>query len=177
MTAIEYKEFGTELTLKHLDAITGLYGTVFTQAPYQDTPEQIEQVGRDIAGDSREPSYRCVTAWSGDTLVGFIYITTMESGRWIGRAVTPAPEHLAHVDKCWIREFAVLQAWRGQGIGGELMRRALANRPEPYAILSVLPVAEAKQVYRHLGWTKVGHSAPTATNPRPGMELMHRALP
>jgi hypothetical protein len=57
------------------------------------------------------------------------------------------------------------------------LRRLLADRPERYAVLSVVPGAPARDLYLRAGWTKVGDSAPTANNPRPAMEIMHLPLP
>jgi ribosomal protein S18 acetylase RimI-like enzyme len=64
----------------------------------------------------------------------------------------------------------------GRGIGAELMRRVLADRPERYAVLSARPNAPAMAVYRRAGWRKAGDSYPTPENPRPYTEIMYLPL-
>jgi hypothetical protein len=45
----------------------------------------------------------------------------------------------------------------------------LTDRPERYAVLTVNPTADARNVYEHLGWR---HVASTKPGRSPGMDVM-----
>ncbi|MDI1463357.1 GNAT family N-acetyltransferase [Catellatospora sp. KI3] len=177
MTPITYETLDQWAVAQNRDAIVAVYASVFTEPPYFDTPEQIATFGDDLLSHASLPGFRCVVACHGQELVGFEYAITMEGSRWFRRAAAPPPDFLAGVDRCFILEWAVLQAWRGRGIGEELMRRVLTDRPERYAVLPARPHAPAMAVYRRAGWQKAGDSYPTPENPRPHMEIMYLPLP
>jgi ribosomal protein S18 acetylase RimI-like enzyme len=160
----------------HLTAITDLYGAVFTEPPYAETPDQIRHFAAELLALSERGDFDCITAWHEDELVGFIYAITQPGDRWFTRATTPIPRHLAGIDRCFIIDWGVRADRRGSGVGGTLMRHLLAERPEQHAVLSSRPESPAYQLYLRAGWTQVGNTVPTPTNPRPPMNILHLPL-
>jgi ribosomal protein S18 acetylase RimI-like enzyme len=67
-------------------------------------------------------------------------------------------------------ELAVLPDRRGKGIGRALMDELLAERDEPYALLTVNPAADARRLYERLGWRHVASTKPG--NSSGGMDVM-----
>jgi len=80
------------------------------------------------------------------------------------------PDVLAAVPKFTVMEWAVLPACRRRGVGRELLRELLDGRPEPYAVLTVHPAADARTIYERAGWR---HIASTVATPEwPSMDVM-----
>ena len=91
-------------------------------------------------------------------LVGAAYGWTMPAGVWWSRADNDPPPEIEAADKFAVMEWIVHPDRRGEGIGAELMRRLLADRPEPWATLASDPRSAARAIYGRNGWAQVATS-------------------
>lgn len=89
-------------------------------------------------------------------LVGFAFGFPMAAGRWWSGNPTLPPAEILDEPKFAVIELDVDAAWQGRGIGRRLLDELLASRSEPYAILTAIPDAPARQMYARWGWVQVG---------------------
>jgi GNAT superfamily N-acetyltransferase len=109
------------------------------------------------------PGFRLVIIRTVDQLVGFSLGLTFPAGSWWSGAVAdPPPDEILQADKFAVIELNVAPEWQGHGLGTVLMDALLADRTEPYAMLTTNPASKARSIYEHWGWTYVGraHHAP-----------------
>lgn len=140
------------------DALSGLYEVVYAEPPYCEGPERVAEFREGLPGEAARSGFTLVTAEDDGLLVGAAYGWTMPAGIWWSRAEQDPPPALVDVDKLAVMEWIVRLGHRGRGVGAELMRRLLADRPEPYATLASNPESEARGTYERAGWTQVGTS-------------------
>lgn len=159
----------------HLDALAELYAAAFAESPYNEGPEHVERFRERFPDESKRPGFALVRAVDNEgRLVGLAYGWTMPAGRWWTRASVEPLAYLLDVDKFAIMEWAVHPNRRGRGIGQQLMKRLLADRPEPYATLSANPAAAANGIYRRWGWKPAGRTEPKDLFP--SQEILVRRL-
>jgi ribosomal protein S18 acetylase RimI-like enzyme len=142
-----------------VDVLADLYAVVYAEPPYCEGPEQVAGFRDRLPGEAERQGFTMVTAHEGGALVGAVYGWTMPAGRWWSRAHQPPPADLLDIDKAAIMEWVVHPHHRRQGVGGQLMRRLLADRTEPVATLASDPRSEARRIYEQAGWMQVGESA------------------
>ncbi|SBT55099.1 GNAT family N-acetyltransferase [Micromonospora narathiwatensis] len=139
--------------------LADLYALVYAAPPYQEGPEHVARFRAGLPEEAARPGFTLITAEDDGTLVGAAYGWTMPAGRWWSRANTDPPAEVRDADKIAIMEWIVRPHRRGEGIGAELMRRLLWERPERYATLASDPRSPARAMYARNGWRQVGLSA------------------
>lgn len=156
------------------DALAGLYAIVYAEPPYREGAEQVARFREGLPGEAARDGFVLVTAEDDGLLVGAAYGWTMPAGTWWKSAEQDPPAQLRDVDKLAVMEWMVRRRQRGEGIGAELMRRLLTDRPEPYATLASNPESAARAIYDRAGWKQVGTSR---LEWGPPMDLLALALP
>lgn len=154
--------------------LVDLYALVYAEPPYCEGPEQVAGFSDGLTEEATRAGFTLVTAHDGDILIGAAYGWTMPAGKWWTRADSDPPAELRTASKLAVMEWIVHPHRRGEGIGAELMRRLLADRPERYATLASNPQAAARRMYERAGWEQVGRSAMPDGTP---MDLLLLALP
>lgn len=140
------------------DALADLYAVVYAEPPYNEGPERVREFRDGLPDEAARPGFTLVTADDDGLLVGFAYGWTMPAGRWWRRAEQDPPPDVRDADKVAVMEWVVRPGRRGGGIGAELMRRLLADRPERWATLASNPDAPARDIYQRQGWRQIGTS-------------------
>ncbi|MBF6229166.1 GNAT family N-acetyltransferase [Nocardia abscessus] len=146
----------------YFDAICELYDEAFSAPPFV-WLETESQRHREMLNDMiTKPGFGIALAEARDTLVGFVYGTTLttSTGWWNGFQQPVSPE----VTREWPgRTFAVIDlavqgSARRHGIGHRLLDILLDSRSEQRATLAVQPQAEDTHAfYRAIGgWHLVG---------------------
>jgi ribosomal protein S18 acetylase RimI-like enzyme len=156
------------------DAARDLYAEVYAEPPYNEGPELVARFVEHFAADVRRDGFSLARAVDGGQLVGVAYGWTMPAGRWWSNATSPAPDEVRDAPKFAIMEWMVQRQHRGAGVGRQLLRLLLADRPEPWATLASHPESAARRIYDRLGWAQVGNSRPSMMPP---MDLLALALP
>lgn len=105
------------------------------------------------------------SADSNVRLVGFAFGLTFPAGRWWSGNPTLPPPEILDQPKFAVIELDVDAVWQGRGIGRRLLDELLASRSEPYAILTAIPNAPARQMYERWGWVQVGTAQHTPDSP------------
>lgn len=141
-----------------LPDLAGLYAVVYAEPPYEEGPEQVARFREHLAGDAARDGFTLVVARDGATIVGAAYGWTMPAGSWWSRADTDPPRNIRGVPKFAVMEWIVHPNHRGQGVGADLMRTLLKQRPEPVATLASDPRSTARGIYERVGWQQVGTS-------------------
>lgn len=101
------------------------------------------------------PDYRGLVALADGRVVGMVFGTASESGQWWHDRVAArvGESHPALRDAWVLTELAVLEDWRGQGIGARLHDEVLAAQPHPRALLSTeISNMRARRMYERRGW-------------------------
>jgi ribosomal protein S18 acetylase RimI-like enzyme len=170
-----YRHVGPEGAIAATPALKAVYAAVFSRPPYNEGSEMWEKFTGWVRDESQEPGFDMVVAGpdGGGDPVGFAYGYRQPPGKWWRGADQPAPAEVKHGSTFAVMEWAVLPDHRGAGIGRRLMDELLNGRSEPYAVLTVNPAAEARQVYERWGWQ---HVASTRPGRMPGMDVMLLAL-
>jgi GNAT superfamily N-acetyltransferase len=109
------------------------------------------------------PGFHLVVLREGERLIGFALGLTFPAGSWwSGPVADPPADEILQADKFAVIELNVTPEWQGHGYGTVLMQALLANRVEPYAMLTTNPASKARRIYEHWGWEYVGkaHHAP-----------------
>ncbi|MEU8179317.1 GNAT family N-acetyltransferase [Micromonospora sp. NPDC049044] len=138
--------------------LVDLYGCVYAAPPYEEGPDQVARFRDGLPGEAVRPGFTLVTVAEGVSLVGAAYGWTMPAGHWWSRAAADPPADIRAASKLAVMEWIVHPRHRGAGIGAELMRRLLADRPERYATLASDPRSHARKVYARNGWQQIGTS-------------------
>ncbi|MEU4555921.1 GNAT family N-acetyltransferase [Micromonospora violae] len=138
--------------------LVDLYECVYAEPPYEEGPDQVARFRDCLPGEADRLGFTLVTVAVDSSLVGAAYGWTMPAGDWWTRADADPPAEIRAVAKLAVMEWIVHPHHRGEGVGAELMRRLLADRPERYATLASDPRSRARQVYARNGWRQVGTS-------------------
>lgn len=141
-----------------LNDLADLYAVVYAEPPYEEGPEQVERFREHVAGDTGRDGFRLVVATDDAVVVGAAYGWTMAAGVWWSRADTDPPAELTDAPKFAVMEWIVHPNHRRRGIGADLMRALLEQRPEPVATLASDPRSTARTIYGRTGWQQVGTS-------------------
>jgi GNAT superfamily N-acetyltransferase len=158
-------ESGAKTAEKHQGGICQLYEKTFSVPPFLWSPDDAVDHSQRLSTIRRDPTFDVEVAMAADTVIGFAYghQLPVNHGWWEDFSNTLPVD----TTKEWegrtfaLIDFAVDKAWRGQGIGHQLLDNLLTRRREDRAILSVQPTAiETEQIYAHLGWSKVGQKGP-----------------
>lgn len=151
-----------------LDEMADLYREVYAEPPYNSGPLWHEDAFRDRTRrqvDAR--GFACVWARHDSFyLAGFAFGFTMPRGAWwSGVSADPPPDEVLAGEKFAVIELIVARPWRGRGVGRQLLGMLLEGRREPYAMLTAVPDAPARQIYDHWGWRQAGRAQHTADAP------------
>jgi GNAT superfamily N-acetyltransferase len=138
--------------------LTELYRVVYAEPPYEEGPEQVARLARSLPEDLRRDGFALVAAFDGTRLVGAAYGWPLPPGGWFGNAREAPPLRIGAAAKFAVMEWQLLPAYRGRGVGAELITRLLADRTEPWAILAADPRSAARQIYARAGWQPCGHT-------------------
>jgi len=155
-------------------ALANLYALVYAEPPYREGPDQVDRFRSSLLEEVNRPGFTLITAEDGGEPVGAAYGWTMPAGAWWSRADQQPPVEVRDVDKLAVLEWIVQPDRRGEGIGAELIRRLLADRPERYATLASDPRSAARQMYERAGWRQV---ARTTLSWGPAMDLLVLDIP
>jgi GNAT superfamily N-acetyltransferase len=153
--------------LQELPELTDIYREVYAEPPYHsgplwDTQSFAERTGRQANGDG----FSMTTARLPDgVLIGYSFGLTFPAGRWWSGDATPPSPDVMETAKFAVIELLVRQPFRGRGIGRRLLDDLLAGRIESYAILTAVPDAPARDLYRRWGWQQVGTAHHTLDSP------------
>lgn len=144
-----------------LDPICALYDAVFSQPPFRWTDEESAHHRQSLSELAHNPTFGLATAQARDELVGFAYgVRLSPTTSWWQGFEEPLPAELVaeHEDRTFaLIDLAVAEAYRGQGLGRQLLDILLGSRAEERATLCVQPTAtETQAIYEHLGWQRVG---------------------
>jgi GNAT superfamily N-acetyltransferase len=143
-----------------VDQIVEVYADARADALF-DGPLWTREAFRQRLGEHlATPGRVLVTAHAGATMVGIALGLPFAPGQWwTGQSTAPPAEILASA-RFVVVELDVRPRWRAQGIGRLLLDAVLRDRPERYAMLSTLPQAPARQLYRRWGWHQVAENRP-----------------
>lgn len=167
---MEYRHLTAAEANERINEFKAVYAAVFSQPPYNEGPEMADKFVGWVRDESTEPGFDFVEAVDAGVPVGFAYGYAQPAGKWWRGADRPAPAEVKAGPTFAVMEWAVLPDRRGNGIGRTLMDELLADRAEPYAVLTVNPAAAARQLYERLGWQHVASTKPGNSNT--GMDVM-----
>lgn len=161
MRPVRVEVAGGRLAAIHHGRICALYDSVFSAEPFVWSDSDSGEHDTLLRGLSQRDDFTIAVATAGTELVGFAYGHTLpvDHGWWKGLETPLASDFVSE----WpgktfaLIDFAVVESWRGRGIGTTLLRDLLVSRHEERAVLSVQRTAEAtRRIYLHLGWHVVG---------------------
>jgi ribosomal protein S18 acetylase RimI-like enzyme len=147
--------------------LTSIYREVYAEPPYSSgalwnvesfQDRTVRQAGRD--------GFAMVTARlpSGE-LIGYSFGLTFPAGRWWSGDATAPPPAILNADKFAVIELLVRERFRERGTGRRLLDELLSGRGEAYAVLTAMPDAPARELYRRWGWIPVGTAHHTPESP------------
>jgi ribosomal protein S18 acetylase RimI-like enzyme len=149
----------------HLTDVREIYGTVYSEAPYCEGPDDFTDFARMWPRRQAQPGFRLVMAWHSGSPVGFTFGHELgvRTPWWNGLQGDVSPgltdEHEGRTFA--VIELAVLQPFRRHGIANELHTHLIAGLPQERATLLVRPDAEAaERAYRVWGYRCVGRLQP-----------------
>jgi hypothetical protein len=173
MSTVTYERLEGAAAGQIMEPLADLYAEVYAEPPYCEGPEHLARFREHYAAEVGRPGFVLIRAGGpADELAGVAYGWTMEAGRWWATGRPEPPDELRAVPKGALMEWFVRRSWRERGVGGELLRRWLATRSEPWGVLASNPASAARKIYAGMGWRQVGTSKPDLL---PAMDLL--ALP
>lgn len=141
------------------DAIAGVYGAAFAQAPYRRKEADVRAFQRSFVTHLDQQDFRFVGAFDPATeaLLGFAYGRTAAPGQWWYDVVI-GPLTAAGLDDWLVNslnlvELAVKPTSQGLGIGSALHDALLDRATQHCAVLSTRDCeTQAMKLYRRRGW-------------------------
>jgi ribosomal protein S18 acetylase RimI-like enzyme len=166
---VNFSRLGEHDTAPIADDLVNLYEVVYQEPPYREGPEQVDRFRSSLHEDVSRPGFTLIIAVEDGHLVGASYGWAMAAGKWWSRSDTEPGSSIKDVDKFAVMEWIVHPRYRGEGIGAQLIRRLLNDRPEPIATLASDPRSKARGMYARAGWRQV---ARTNLSWGPSMDLL-----
>jgi ribosomal protein S18 acetylase RimI-like enzyme len=163
------------------EEICRLYDATFSVKPFVWIEPESAEHSANLVRLREELTFGIALSMIGGRLAGFAYgyRLPVDHGWWDG---FPQPLD-ADVTAEWegrtfaLIDLAVEASYRGQGVGKQLISLLLRGRSEERAVLSVQPVAvRTQEIYRHLGWRKVGRKGPLDDALTPYWDIYLRSL-
>jgi len=145
---------------------SAVYATVFGEAPYDKTPDDVAANTRRFRRQARKDSFRLALARDQDgTAVGIAYGYGLgpDTGWW-ATLTEPVERDLRREDgrrTFGLIELAVLPGHRRSGVGRALHAAVLHGGTHERVLLNARPdAASAQTLYRDLGYRRVGTAHP-----------------
>ena len=145
---------------RHHKTIVDIYESVFTLPPYNEHPSIVRQFARVLPQQMQRADVKMQLALDGDTPVGMAYGGTCSPDQWFYAVVTDGMSDIMRT--LWfenafeIIELAVLPAYQGNGIGGQLHDALLADLSHKTAVLSTINIKTAAlHLYQNRGWQPI----------------------
>ena len=166
MAPFELETWSGSTVIDHLDDLAEIYASVYAEPPYNSGPlwsveAFIDRTRRQATRDG----FCFIAACVEHEIAGFAFGLPFGEGAWWSGDATPPPAEILASSKFAVIELIVRPRWRRQGIGHSLIDRLLSGRTEQYAILTAMPNAPAREMYRRWGWTQTGTAHHTADSP------------
>lgn len=137
-----------------------VYAAAFMGPPYYQTREGVRRYAEVLGRHLKREGFRSVVARDGkaNRIIGFTYGYTGTAGQWwrdnVAAALSPEAVDRWLSDVFELVELAVLPAYQGQGLGGQLHDLLLEDLPHRTAVLSTLEAeSNALRLYNKRGWT------------------------
>ena len=143
-----------------------VYATVFGEAPYDKTPDEVTANARRFRAQTRKDSFRLALARDGaGTAVGIAYGYGLGPNTgWWDALTEPVEQDLRREDgrrTFGLIELAVLPGHRRTGLGRALHAAVLHGGTHQRVLLNARPdAAPAQALYRDLGYRRVGTARP-----------------
>jgi ribosomal protein S18 acetylase RimI-like enzyme len=134
-----------------------VYSSAFARPPYNDPDRGDEISARIQETHADRAGFAAYCALDDhDDVLGMVYGYEGESGQWwhdaVVRAVDRPTARTWFSDSYEVVEVAVRPDQQARGIGGALIRRLLAGRPQATSVLSTRRDSRAHILYRRLGF-------------------------
>lgn len=155
--------WSSSTVVARLDELAKIYTEVYAEPPYN--AGSLWSAEAFVARTRRQATldgFSFLAASIKEEIAGFAFGLTFGEGVWWSGHATAPPDDILTARKFAVIELVVRRRWRGRGIGHQLVNQLLADRSEGYAILTAMPGAAAREMYRRWGWTQTGtaHHAP-----------------
>jgi len=145
------------------EALANIYAAVFTEAPYEEGPQQVAQYAESLPDEFVRPGFALTLAFASGRPIGFAYGFTMSADMPVWPLLTdPVGHHLPPAAAkqgrlFFMLELAVDPQWRRHGVGRMLHDTLIATREEAAAILTTRAEAlPARALYLSCGWVAAG---------------------
>jgi GNAT superfamily N-acetyltransferase len=143
----------------YFDRLIDIYQAAFSRPPYSESLSDFLNFAGRLSYHSRQSGFRCVILRSApdSEVIGFVYGFPGAKGNWfydlVSHRLTPALRKQYLDDYFEFAEIAVLPAYQGQGLGGQLHDALLAEVRQTSACLAT-PEDEtnAHHLYRRREW-------------------------
>lgn len=146
-------------TRPYFDRLIDIYQAAFSAPPYSESlPDFLNFTGR-LSYHSRQTGFRCVILRPApeSAVIGFSYGFPGTKGDWfynlVSHRLAPALREQYLGDFFEFAEIAVLPAFQGQGLGGQLHDALLAGIKQSSACLATPEIdTNAHHLYRRREW-------------------------
>jgi GNAT superfamily N-acetyltransferase len=157
------------------DVVCCLYRVVFSEEPFNGTPEEFDGQRDYYPKMTARPGFRLATAQVDDEQGEFIgfgygYLLPSDTTWWDGIDQPVPPEETREDGRrsFALIDFGVLPAWQGKGIGRAIHDELLGGSGAERATLAVQPKAtRTEATYLRWGWRRAAHltNSPGSTFP------------
>ena len=156
---IQYLELSPASAERLSDEFVRVYAGAFAGPPYLRGKPEALAFADSFAHHRGREAFRCLVARDAQDglLVGFIYGFTCLPGQWwydqLAGRMSPELQARWLSGAFELAELAVLPAYQGRGIGGQLHDRLLNGLPQRTALLSTMQTeTNAMALYRKRSW-------------------------